>query len=397
MAADRARLPAHVVGMAFANQYYQILTSSPQLLFRFYKEGSTLSRLDHRGEMISVTGMDAIKEKLLSVDYSEYRAEIKTVDGQKSMDGCVTVLVAGYLTGKDDAKKKFAQFFMLAPQDKGYYVLNDIFRLLAPEQAEQLEQQENEVPEEEKLDEAETIDPSAEIPCSVHQEVQTGKEIDGVSESLQAVTLNPSSSTTLEESPRRESYASIVNVMKEKPTPPVSPPVPSKAAVVKTGQPASPISIPALVTENGSVTPNAADSYRRPEPEAVGYSIHLKNLPLYVTPEQLQEEFKKFGPIKPGGIHIKCFRHSGICFGFVDFEVADAVARAIKASPVTIEGRPAFVEKQRSSNLRASNRGRYRNERTRGRRYPSAASGVYGKGEDSSRTDFGDGGGSWSW
>ncbi|KAG6527835.1 hypothetical protein ZIOFF_009969 [Zingiber officinale] len=100
--------------MAFANQYYQILASSPQLLFRFYKEGSTLSRLDHRGEMISVTDMDcrffisfglllfvivrstdwvssiwwclvndrkAIKEKLLSVDYSEYKAEIKTVDG----------------------------------------------------------------------------------------------------------------------------------------------------------------------------------------------------------------------------------------------------------------------------------------------------------------------------
>ncbi|KAG6503350.1 hypothetical protein ZIOFF_035662 [Zingiber officinale] len=122
--------------MAFANQYYQILASSPQLLFRFYKEGSTLRRLDHRGEMISVTGMDAIKEKLLSVDYSEYRAEIKTVDGQKSMNGCLTVLVAGYLTGKDDGKKKFAQFFMLAPQDKGYNVLNDIFRLLAPEQAQ---------------------------------------------------------------------------------------------------------------------------------------------------------------------------------------------------------------------------------------------------------------------
>lgn len=70
----------------------------------------------------------AIKEKLLSVDYSEYSAEIKTVDAQESLDGGVTVLVTGYLTGNDDVKKKFTQSFLLATQDKGYYVLNDIFR-----------------------------------------------------------------------------------------------------------------------------------------------------------------------------------------------------------------------------------------------------------------------------
>ncbi|KAG6526222.1 nuclear transport factor 2-like isoform X2 [Zingiber officinale] len=342
MAADRARLPAHVIAKAFAIEYYHLLTRTPEFVFRFYKEGSMLSRPDPRGEMTSVIGMDAINEELLSVDYSEYDAVIKTLDAQESLDGSVTILVTGYLAGNDGVKKNFTQSFFLATQETGYYVLNDIFRLLdeandqpsvsawtsgdsehlAPEPAEQLEQ--------EKLDEAETIDPSAEISCSVKEEVQAGKEIDEISKSLQAVTLNPSSSTTLEESPPSKSYTSIVNIMKENPTPPVSLPVPSKPAVVSIGQPASPTSIPALVIENASGSPNTTDSYSSPEPEAVGYSIHLRNLPLNVTPEQLHEEFKKFGPIKPGGIQVKLLKQSGICFGFVHFEVADAVARAIE-------------------------------------------------------------------
>jgi len=38
---------------------------------------------------------------------------------------------------------------------------------------------------------------------------------------------------------------------------------------------------------------------------ADGYSIYVKSLPLSATPAQLEEEFKKFGPIKPGGIQVR--------------------------------------------------------------------------------------------
>ena len=69
-----------------------------------------------------------IKDKILSFDYKEYKAEIKTADAQKSFKGGVTVLVTGCLTGKDNLKRKFAQSFFLAPQDNGYFVLNDVFR-----------------------------------------------------------------------------------------------------------------------------------------------------------------------------------------------------------------------------------------------------------------------------
>ena len=36
-----------------------------------------------------------------------------------------------------------------------------------------------------------------------------------------------------------------------------------------------------------------------------GHSIYVKNLPLSVTPNQLEMEFKRFGPIKHGGVQVR--------------------------------------------------------------------------------------------
>lgn len=72
--------------------------------------------------------VQAINEKIISLDYGGCRAEIKTVDAQESLGGGVIVLVTGYLTGKDNVRRNFTQSFFLATQDKGYFVLNDIFR-----------------------------------------------------------------------------------------------------------------------------------------------------------------------------------------------------------------------------------------------------------------------------
>lgn len=70
----------------------------------------------------------AINEKILSLGYGEFTAEITTIDSQESYNGGVLVLVTGYLTGNDNLRQKFTQTFFLAPQDKGYFVLNDVFR-----------------------------------------------------------------------------------------------------------------------------------------------------------------------------------------------------------------------------------------------------------------------------
>jgi hypothetical protein len=75
-----------------------------------------------------LTSEQDINEKILSFNYKDYKAEIKTADAQDSHEKGVIVLVTGCLTGKDNLRRIFTQTFFLAPQDKGYFVLNDVFR-----------------------------------------------------------------------------------------------------------------------------------------------------------------------------------------------------------------------------------------------------------------------------
>lgn len=53
---------------------------------------------------------------------------IETVDAQDSYYFGIIVVVTGSFSGTDDVKRKFTQTFFLAPQVKGYFVLNDVFR-----------------------------------------------------------------------------------------------------------------------------------------------------------------------------------------------------------------------------------------------------------------------------
>lgn len=41
---------------------------------------------------------------------------------------------------------------------------------------------------------------------------------------------------------------------------------------------------------------------------AEGHSIYVRNLPLNVTVAQLEVEFKRFGPIKQGGVQVRSNR-----------------------------------------------------------------------------------------
>lgn len=80
----------------------------------------------------------AINETIVSLNYEDCTAEIKTADAQESYEKGVIVLVTGCLTGKDNVRRKFSQTFFLAPQDKGYYVLNDVFRYIEENDVPQL-------------------------------------------------------------------------------------------------------------------------------------------------------------------------------------------------------------------------------------------------------------------
>ncbi|KAG8485330.1 hypothetical protein CXB51_021719 [Gossypium anomalum] len=362
---------ADVVGNAFVHQYYLILHQSPALVHRFYHDNSKLGRPEENGGMSITTTMQAINEKILSLGYGEFLAEITTVDAQDSHNGGVIVLVTGHLTGKDKVKRKFTQSFFLAPQDKGYFVLNDVFRYIDEAKHQSGSQEldsnieaslitekdpspapENHIVEQlaatpEEANGPEVYNPSENGDASIEEEeVPVAEVVDEIPDDLQ---MFDDSNSKIEEVPKK-SYASIVKFMKENAVP-LSTPTHSlvKSAVKSHDQPgtvAPPIS-PAPVSDaqisNNSITENGTNQ----DVEAEGPSIYVKGLPLHATPSMLENEFKKFGPIKNGGIQVRS--QKGFCFGFVEFELASSAQSAIEASPINIGGRNAIVEEKRST------------------------------------------------
>ncbi|GER56852.1 nuclear transport factor 2 family protein [Striga asiatica] len=119
---------AQNVGRVFVEKYYTILHSSPELAYKFYQDKSIIGRVEEDGSMSVTTTCQAIKEKIVSLNYGDLRVEIKSVDSLESFVGEVHVVVTGHLVGHDNVVKSFTQHFVLAPQDNGYFVLSDLFR-----------------------------------------------------------------------------------------------------------------------------------------------------------------------------------------------------------------------------------------------------------------------------
>jgi len=70
-----------------------------------------------------------IHSLIMSLSYTGI--EIKTVHSLESWSGGVLVMVSGSVQTKDyNQRRKFMQTFFLAPQEKGFFVLNDIFHFV---------------------------------------------------------------------------------------------------------------------------------------------------------------------------------------------------------------------------------------------------------------------------
>ncbi|KAK4257260.1 hypothetical protein QN277_006873 [Acacia crassicarpa] len=408
---------AEVVGNAFVEQYYHILHKSPNLVHRFYQDSSFLSRPDGNGVMTTVTTMEAINEKILSLNYEDYTAEIKTADAQESYDKGVIVLVTGCLTGKDGVTRKFTQTFFLAPQDKGYYVLNDVFRYIEDKdtlQSNPVSEIINEIENTEKVPEPEAeveyapeqpvADPAASVEVEhIHNGAEVADRLDNEGEGSvideevveppteqnqnNIVTSVDSTPAAQDDAPKK-SYASIV--MKSNPASgPVY--VPSRTVRMAHAKPSQQLSAAAKPTPgpeapvpNNDSAPESSDVHE----EAEGHSIYVRNLPFNATVEQLEEVFKKFGPIKHDGIQVRSSK--GFCFGFVEFEELSSMQSALEAAHVIIGGRQAAIEEKRTTTRvsGSSGRGRYPSGRGNFRSESFRGRGKFGSGRGYGRSEF---------
>ncbi|KAK4409184.1 Nuclear transport factor 2 [Sesamum angolense] len=404
---------AQVVGNAFVQQYYHILHHSPGLVYRFYQDirtGCVLASLvvirdTSKNRFLKVplcqyVIAQAIDAKIVSLNYGDFRAEIKSVDAQESFNGGVNVLVTGYLTGKDNTVRNFAQSFFLAPQDRGYFVLNDMFRYLdnvnlnpalvndvvqpaapgptapapgpAPVQEDHVSEESTQSTEEAVAGEVYNPPQNGDV-AIVEEEVPVAEVVDEVQDDVEIVV---ESNPKTEELPKK-SYASIVMHLKE-------------SAATFSPPPAAPRRAPPKNIEQANPTLAPATDGQFPV-QTDGYSIYIKGLPMSATDTLLEEVFKKFGTIKSDGIQVRSNRQQGFCFGFVEFEEASAVQKALEASPVTIGGRQAFVEEKRGRFQSGRGSG-FRNEGVRGRGNYGVGRG-YNRGDFSGRSEFGNKGG----
>ena len=76
--------------------------------------------------------LQQIHALVMSLSYTG--VEIKTAHSLESWNGGVLVMVSGSVQMKNfNQMRKFVQTFFLAPQEKGYFVLNDIFHFVDEE------------------------------------------------------------------------------------------------------------------------------------------------------------------------------------------------------------------------------------------------------------------------
>ncbi|KAG5002277.1 hypothetical protein JHK87_023349 [Glycine soja] len=324
---------ADIVGNAFVDQYYHMLHESPELVHRFYQDVSKLGRPEQNGIMGITTTMLDINKKILSLGYGELSAEIVSVDAQESYDGGVIVLVTGYVD-ENGIQGSAHDIGSPAPPDT---VSNP--SVLETQVSEQISVTA------EDGDEEVVYNPENGQAAIEEEEAPVPEVLDEIPDDSQMVA---GLASQIEEVPKK-SYAYIVKVMKEGAMPSSTvTPVPVKSAHKSQEQQGIAAPPPSSISEtNGSVI-NTNEVGNIQEAEAEGYSIYVKGLPPTATPAVLENEFKKFGPIKSGGIQVRS--QKGFSYGFVEFEVASAAQSALEASPISINGRLVVVEEKRSTN-----------------------------------------------
>ncbi|XP_073145848.1 nuclear transport factor 2-like isoform X2 [Henckelia pumila] len=396
-------LSAQDVASSFVKQYYALLDICPENVHKFYQESSQLGWAEPDGAVTSVTTLRGIDDKIMSSEYKNWSVDLKHVDAQNSKDGGVVVAVTGVLTGKDITKKIFHQTFFLAKQERGFFVLNDIFRytdvcesitnIVVPDDDKSNQSTDQAAP-------TQSSAPSTTFIC--HKSSQTEFEVEngnvvensGPAPAVlkESVTINISSDSSeashedtnstlapasnIKEDSPKISYASILAKVNHV-TSPKSVSFPLKADY-KTA-----VSTPkadyktAVSTPKASSPPGNGSSKVSDNTNAYveGHGIYIGKLPYDVTKQAIAEEVKKFGPVRRGLDSIQIRRHEdGFCCGFVEFESADSARRAVEAHHIYFGEKESYISHRKASNQgnnkgkgRSPPRARYQNNYPRGR------------------------------
>ncbi|KAJ6790793.1 putative G3BP-like protein [Iris pallida] len=408
------------VGNYFVRQYYSFLHQQPAFIHQFYNDASTLLRLDG-ARIDSAVGMMQIHSLMMCLNYTVI--ELTTAHSLESWNGGVLVMVQGLLQTKESiARRKFAQTFFLAPQEKGYFVLNDILHFLEEELVHH-----HPAANLGNINYPTNIIASNPIPVPVVSNFTTEdgihtREISAPLCMQETVIVEKCSFSEppqqvleaagkLDETSADEltvSLANITNLVRERdlPTPAeahVGEPTKHTYASIlrdaKGGQPgqsvahgvslnktvplyserhSAPQAAPQQSCSTSTLGPEKSEAVEESaalEDEGESLSVYVGNLHPSITISELEHEFKSFGRIRPDGVAIRSRKETGVFYAFVEFEDAIGVQNAIKSSPVQLNGRSLHVQGRRPNN--GTSRGR-RGGRGRGGYQSDASRGRFG-------------------
>ncbi|KAH7297807.1 hypothetical protein KP509_25G013600 [Ceratopteris richardii] len=350
---------------------------------KFYTDASRLTRAEAgphgtvfcgrsqvvRGSSFFLVNLcSEIHNIVLSMAYEGCKAEIVTVDSSESIGGSVFVLVTGILhKHRSNRRRKFVQTFLLAPQERGYYVLIDIFRYLDKERqcavyvekvpngsldmfdglqisSAETEARVPEVPLEEYAahshkDTTNADQAGGEERCSDHMSEISLNET--VAQNEQLTELEASRSCDEGSGADKKSYASILRLSMD-------------GSTVGAQSVTSVVSHQQMNDQSNSsyqysnTSPLAESSAFARAPKAQVKSVYVKNLPINVTKSQVGGEFVKIGCSRPLNVILKSHKDGGV-YAFVDFKDLPSVTIAIEASPIIVGGRRVYIEERKST------------------------------------------------
>lgn len=338
--------------------------------------------------------VEEINDMIISMNV--HKIEVKTANFVQSWGGALQMLVTGLVQLKDyPVRKRFAQTMLLAPQDNGYYVFSDIFKLICDEydyyegadyshtdnilqmdaHNTMTETASDCMPEELEAKEAlapADIEERGPAFMPENHEVQQqdpleyGVVIDDDSPSEELTPSFPSSTDSKQDAPLGPIVHPSVTTPEEEPM--GEPAKQTYASVLRTkGHPSHQAihSIPlnkatASSVEsqlNGHMTKqvqpvhekaNLDTRYDASGPEDEEFlSVYIGNLSPSTSVFDLEKVFQAFGRIKPDGVAIRSRKEAGIFFGFVEYEDMSGIHNALRASPIELNGRLIHVEERR--------------------------------------------------
>ncbi|CAO2821980.1 unnamed protein product [Amaranthus hypochondriacus] len=415
---------AHV-GSYFVTQYYSMLQQTPEFVHQLYSDASTMLRI-HGHSRETASAMLQIHALVMSMRFTSI--EIKTSYSLASWNGGVIVMVTGSVQIRDfSGRKKFAQTFFLAPQEKGFFVLNDIFHIIDEDHVHPysapLIGQANlntklnvsspipeavtnymmgggmqardylppaDIKENGTVDEFSMPDqrlqqaPEVERILEDNSRERTNGFLESPITSIQ--DLSPAQMEESIEEPQKHTYASVLRAAKAQPTPSVTPPPSSNKTVAAASewqhasQQHNQQSAAQPAHQQSSSTQVASENFISDMNEDVSAaddrgeikSVYVRNLSPTVSPSEIEEEFKKFGQLTAEGVAIRRLKDTDVCYAFVEYEDISSVQSAIKAGSVQIAGRQAYIEERRAnSSFARGRRGRgratYQPDSSRGR------------------------------